>query len=157
MTLADTASLAIASLDLKLVQDLIGAMRAADKGAAQAASSSPLPPIPAPPPQQRDHPERVFKPVVAPRPVVHPSPYYELRRARQPMLHALPRLALTTAPGIGCAAGCQATDGREDKSPVQPPWAVLPWQESAKPAAQVKVVVYRTDILSKGSLIDMFI
>jgi len=156
VNLAATASLAIASLDLLLVQDLIGAIRAADAETAQSASSSPLSPVPAPAPRQQVCCDPICEPAAAPQRVVHPSPCYELRFQPQPMLHALPRLALSPATGIGYATGCEA-GGRETKSPVQPPWAVQRWQESVKPAAQVKVVVFRTDILSKGSLIDMFI
>ena len=156
MNLADTAALAIASLDLLLVQDLVGAIRAADAGA-QAAASSPLTPLPTIEPRPHIHPEPVYEP----RRVVHLSPCYEpCREPRghaEPLLHALPRVALSEAGGVQSSTGCETATKHESTSSIQPPWAVRAWQEIAKPPARVKVVTYRTDILSKGSLIDMFI
>jgi len=71
------------------------------------------------------------------------------------MLHALPRIALEPTAGM---ESCGASETcRSGKSPIEPPWAVLPWNEPAKAPAQVKVVEFRTDIISKGSLIDLFI
>jgi len=92
VNLADTASLAVASLDLLLVQDLIGAMRAADAGAAALAGSSPLAPTPTRECRQHVH----LEPIVKPRRVIHLSPCYERCSAPrpEPMLHALPRVAL---------------------------------------------------------------
>ena len=149
VNLAATASLAVAALDLLLVQDLIGAMRAADAGA-QAACSSPLAPLPTPEPRRHIHPEPVYEP----RRVIHPSPCYARCREPQPMLHALPRVAIPASPRVECATHSEATGPRESKLAMPPPWEV---KDPIKPAARVKVVIYRTDILSKGSLIDMFI
>jgi hypothetical protein len=156
VNLADTGNLAIASLDLLLVQDLIGAMRAADKGAAASASSSPLTPLPTPAPRQHVH----LDPVIEPRRVVRLSPCYVrcCKTQRQtPILHALPRVALTPASSVDVAVDSATASGHESKLAIQPPWAVQAWQEPAKPVSHVKVVVYRTDIATKGSLIDMFI
>jgi hypothetical protein len=155
VNLSDTASLAIATLDLLLVQDLIGAIRAADLGAAQAAAGAPSP-ASCPTPECPRHVH--LDDVVEPRRVIHQSPCYERCRvpAKAPLLHALPRVALS-APDAGAAAGGEVARGHEGKSPIQPPWAVQPWQEPAKVPAQIKVVVHRTDIISKGSLIDIFV
>ena len=159
MNLASVATLAVAALDLQLVQDLVGAIRAADAGAI-AAGALPLAPLPTLATQSRIDPEPRLESVTRDR--LHESPCYQRPRfcscdcAPKPLLHALPRLALSSTDVEGLPA-CDPTSGREKPSPIQPPWAVRSWQEPVKPPAHVKVVQYRTDIVSKGSLIDMFI
>jgi hypothetical protein len=40
--------------------------------------------------------------------------------------------------------------------PLQPPWKAPPWEAPIPPAPQVKLVQYRPDIITKGSLIDFY-
>jgi hypothetical protein len=161
VNLASVASLAVAELDLQLVQSLVGAIRAAD-AAALAGGYSALSPHPALPVRSFTDPE----PQVGwqSRERAHRSPCCYERPRRfpcdcepKPMLHALPRLALTAAKEDEGLSGCGSTSRREKASPIQPPWEVRAWQEPVKPPTRIKVIQYRTDILSKGSLIDMFI
>jgi len=45
------------------------------------------------------------------------------------------------------------------RSPIEPPWKVLPWEEAPCPAPppKIKVVPPPPDVIHKGSLIDFFI
>ena len=88
-------------------------------------------------PRRRIEPEPVF----APRLVVRPADRYE--------------------PGVSDAAPasleCYTPHTR---SPIEPPWKVLPWEERFRdesPRPQIKVVVKPPDIAHRGSIIDYFI
>jgi hypothetical protein len=53
---------------------------------------------------------------------------------------AAPQLAMTPTP-----------------SPIQPPWKTVPWEDGPRPAP-LKITIVRPDILiSKGSVLDLFI
>ena len=147
VNLADAGSLALATMDLKLVQDIIGAMRAADAGAA-AADSSPLTPLPTIESPRHIVPDPIYE---KPR-VVHADPIYAPRKVIHPEPKTAPRLALEKLPAEP-EKPCHVSSNFA----IKPPWAILPWQEPAKLPPRVKVVQYRTDIMSKGSLIDVFI
>src|SRR5438128_2501807 len=86
-----------------------------------------------------------------PRPVIHPTPRFEPR----PVAHPTPRFeprpierASKTCPdGLlpACSAPCAPEHPRIGKSPIQPPWKVLPWEKPLPPAPVVKVVIRRPD------------
>jgi hypothetical protein len=78
-----------------------------------------------------------------PRPVIHPTPYYP-----QAPFAPLPPLPPDT---------CHhpVTSPKITPGP-QPPWKILPWQEPAKIAPKIKVVIRQPDIIRRGTLIDFF-
>lgn len=150
-SLSDQANLLVAALDLNLVRLLRGAMRAADaQGAAggSAAGGCGCGPAATYEPRPHVHPE----PVIEPRPHLHP----QLRIEPRPVLHPTPRVN-TTLPieqggPVECIEVCKA------RSPIEPPWKVLPWPvEGPRVTVKVKRIRPRTDIITKGSLIDCFI
>ena len=126
VNLGDVGALAIAALDLSLVQDIIGAMRTADAGAA-AASGSPLTPLPSIEPWQHIQPDPVYE---RPR-VIHADPIYARRKVIHPEPRFEPRLALQPLPPAP-----QKTEPDPGQFVIKPPWAILPWQEPANPPAQ---------------------
>jgi hypothetical protein len=155
------ASLVVATSDLQLVQDVIGAIRAADANeqAANAGRIPPIPPTPAPaqpaPSNSRSCDSVCCGVGNENRRAVDLSPCYKPDRvSRWTLPHAKPRLALEV-----CAqrAAVAPVADHPTKSPIQPPWAVLPWQQPPKQIVQVKVIHRHTDIVTKGSLIDVFI
>lgn len=136
----------MAALQLKEVQLLRAAMRAADQ---QGQSASPLGPIPSPQPRQVIHPTPRYEP----REVIHPTPRYEPR----PVIHPTPRYEAR-------ALACPCDVPREVivskppcELPIEPPWKKLPWQFPPPPAPQVKLARYHPDIPAKGALLDFFI
>jgi hypothetical protein len=80
--------------------------------------------------------------------VVHPTPRFEPRpvhRKSDPDLDG------------PCSAPVAPEQPRIAKSPIQPPWKVLPWENPLPPAQVIKVVIRRPDNVNKGSIIDCFI
>jgi len=153
--LADTASLLAATLDLKLVESLIDAIRTADITTAAelgnrscAAASGPAPCI---------QPATCINPapVVEPRINYHPEPYFEPR----PVYYycAAPFQGSCRAPvevKVECVGPARVPDC---ELPFQPPWKVLPWQNPPPVILKVKVVGHRPDEAQKGRMIDLFI
>jgi hypothetical protein len=163
VSFASLASLVVATADLQVVQDVIGAMRAADANtrAMNAGRIPPVAPIPAPaPPAHTDsccfrcETSRHESVGVTCRPPVVSPIYTESRQSHWKLPTHKTRLALEPDDRTmdRQTAGIPAK-----KSPVQPPWAQLPWHQPPKQIVQVKVVRPVTDIVTKGSLIDVFI
>ena len=150
MDLAATASLAVAALDLALVQDIIGAIRAADTGAA-ASNSNPLTPLPTLQSPRHIYAPDIYEkqatvqsdPTYAPRKVIHPSPRFDAVDSTRLALQPTSDNSVEKAHHAAC--------------PVQAPWAVLAWQIPTPLRSIIKVVQFRTDINTKGTLIDTFI
>ncbi|HZK81549.1 MAG TPA: hypothetical protein VFC46_10790 [Humisphaera sp.] len=147
MSIASTTSLLVAALDLHLVQDVIGAIRAADAAEA-VAKASPFAPVPTIESPRHIHPDPIY---VHPR-VIHPDPRY----APRPIVHCEPHVEQTNT-RLALIESSDKPAPAHSNCPIQPPWAVLPYQTPAKPPAQIKIVLYRTDILTKGTLLDVFI
>jgi hypothetical protein len=143
VSLPSNVSLIVASLDLQLVRLLRSAIRTADRSSQRGCACGPADCYE---PRQVIHPTPRYEP----RPVIHPTPRYEPRCVERP-LKACPDLDLSSAP---CAPP-QVT--HIAKSPIQPPWKTLPWENPAPPAKVVKIIVRRPDNFSKGSIIDCFI
>lgn len=146
MNLDAQVSLVVAALDLKLVQLLRGAIRAADQGAR---SNLPFELTPTPEPRRHIHPEPTFEP----RPHIHPTPRFEPR----PVYHPTPRYEQAKL-------DCDRTGPVEVvvykpiiEQPLRPPWKIMPWENPPQPAPKVKVTLYRPDIVHKGSLLDFFV
>ena len=147
MSLATNVSLIVAELDLKLVQLVRGAMRAADaaSGKAGGLSACPIRPAAVFEPRPRLHPT----PLIEPRPRIHPTPRFEPR----PVIH--PQVVIEDSLVVACDG--QGKKDTKHPSPIQPPWAVLPWQTPSQPKPIIKRFISRTDIKTKGSLLDLFI
>ena len=148
MRLESSVNLLVASLDLKLVQLVRGAMHAADEQGLRCGRRL-IEPGPEIEPRRRFHPE----PVIEPRRHIHPEPKIEPRRVRL-VDGAYP----SSCPPVVVVAPAEA---KSSASPIQPPWKVLPWEtppaERARPIHKVKVVIGPPDMCSKGNVIDLFI
>jgi hypothetical protein len=142
---SNNVALLLAALDLKLVQLVRGAMRAADEAAGKELGA--LVREPEFQPRQVIHPEPRYEP----RPVIHPEPRYEPR----PVIHPAPRV-VEPPPAVCCPPGPEHKP-RITPSPFVPPWKVLPWENPPQPLLKVKVIKLKPDIVRKGSLIDCFI
>ena len=145
MSLALNASLIVATLDLQLVRLLRGAMKNADAASAPVGSAG-LPAAATFEPRRVIHPE----PRYDPRRVIHPTPRFEPRPVER---------SHKTCPDLNlpCSATCAPEPSHITKSPIEPPWKKLPWENPPTPARVIKLIVHRPDIASKGSMIDCFI
>jgi hypothetical protein len=146
--IASSASLIVALSDLKLVQSVIGAMRAADRNVAAEASST----VTAGTPAATYTPAQThLSPVVEPRQHIYSLPVIEPRTT----IHVAPRIELTPAP---TPAPCPCdSHPRKTEPTFQPPWHVLPWPQHDNEVRRIKSVVAPPDILVKGLLIDLFV
>ena len=150
MALESTVSLLVASLDLKLVQLVRGAMAAADRQG------------------NCCHPGHLGHccdrddrrcDVFEPRRHIEPEPVYEPRRHIHPEPRIEPRPLLQPATrlaneGWDCA---EYAAPKASKSPIEPPWKVLPWENPPPPPPKVKYILHRPDIArSKGTFVNVF-
>ena len=142
--LESNVSLIVATLDLQLVRLLRGAIRAADQSSA--AAHSILSPAARFEPRPVLHPTPRFEP----RLVAHPTPRFEARLVERPCRTNPDAIPLNSAP-------CAPEKPRIAKSPIEPPWKTLPWENPPPPAQVIKVVIRPPDNSSKGSIIDCFI
>ena len=148
MRLDSSVNLLVAALDLKLVQLVRGAMRAADAQGHPGAGDL-FVPSPVIEPRRRFHPE----PAIEPRRHIRPEPRIEPRPVHRPDDASPSRCApvVVVAPA----------DTKSSGSPIQPPWKVLPWEtppaERPRPVHKVKVVIGPPDMSSTGNVIDLFI
>lgn len=134
----------VATLDLKLVQLIRAAMADDRKHAATPLGPAPQDILP----RERFHPE----PRIEPRPHIHPTPYIEPR----PVYHPTPRCEPRPCPCIPPPPGDALPKDDTGRCRIQPPWKVRPWEAPVPMKREVKVVMVRPDIVSKGSLIDFF-
>jgi len=142
-------SLIVATMDLKVVQLLRDAMRTADLSSGKGMPGA-LGVGAQFEPRQRLHPT----PVIEPRQHLHPTPRIE------------PRLVYHARPGA-VVPPCARPDPsappanpempRITRSPIEPPWKVLPWEQPAPVTPKLKVVLRRPDVEAKGTLFDVFI
>jgi hypothetical protein len=144
VALSVNVSLIVATLDLKLVQLVVGAMRTAD--IASARERGPLAPAAIYERRRVIHPEPRYER----RRVIHPEPRREIRR-----IEHIDKICPDTVPA--CAATCPPEPSHITPSPIQPPWMTLPWKNPPQPGRVIKVVAYRPDTIQKGSMLDCFI
>jgi hypothetical protein len=147
--LESSVNLIVATLDLQLVRLVRDAMRAAD-GAQGAGLIRPAPVVE---PRHRHQPE----PVIEPRLRHRPAPVIE------------PPMKMRSGDAVWAYTQCvspvtepvSTENVSRSTSPIEPPWKVLPWENRPLPAPRVvrniKVIVGRPDIQSKGNVIDLFI
>jgi hypothetical protein len=143
---ADLASVIVATSQLKVVSDIIGAMHRADAETAKAFGCCCGP-------VGRDlccdrvelHEHLCPTPIIEPRKVLHPTPRYEPR----PVIHPTPRVV----PPPSCP---DAPKHHCEPPAIQPPWKCLPYPTTTATKQQVKIVKRQTDILHRGITIDFF-
>jgi hypothetical protein len=138
------AALAVAKLDLELVQLLRDAIRTADIAGGKLGPGGTISPGPRIEPRKRIEPTPRF----LPRKVIHPTPRFEPRF----VVHPTAKVELQPAP-----AAADPEQPPRCPSPIRPPWKQLAWNAPIPKSVQPKVVQYRTDIQNKGSLLDLFI
>lgn len=147
--LSTTASLIVATMDLSVVRLLRQAIRTADLSSGNGGDS--FTPSATIEPRPHIHPE----PLIEPRPHVHPEPVY----TRRPVIHPHPRVEQAN---LACPSQTLTPPLRiKLQNPIQPPWRVLPWSDARANAPQprqtVKVHLHRTDVIRKGSVLDLFV
>jgi hypothetical protein len=148
--LDSNVSMVVAALDLELVRLLRGAIRAADLASGQGGAAGPFfGPAAVIEPRPRHHPD----PVIEPRQRIRPAPRFEPR----PVVHPTLRLEVELNEAARVAPPPDACPPCPHKSALPPPWKLAPWECPLPPRPLIKVNVRRTDIIHKGSLIDMFI
>jgi hypothetical protein len=148
VSIASTTSLLVASLDLVLVQDVIGAIRAAD-AAEGAGKTFPLNPAPAIESPRHIHPDPID---------AHSRSFFNREReCEAPAAVCLHPYIERSNARLALIESSDKPRPSHPNSSIQPPWAMLPYQIPARPPAQIKIVTYRTDILTKGTLLDVFI
>ena len=138
-----SVSAIVAALDLQLVRGLRAALQDDIRRGVHPLGPAPTQQLPG---RQRIEPE----PIIEPRRHIHPTPYF----APRPVHHPEPKFA-----PCDVFAPPSCTPLPEDpggKCPIEPPWKVRPWEQPVPIKREVKVVVVRPDIVSKGSLIDFF-
>lgn len=148
MDFGSVASLAVASLDLQVVQLLRDAIRTADlAGGVIGASGLRI--------LERD---RVIDEAILRREHFHPTPKFEPR----PTYHPTPRFEARPVyhERVDCVSPSDTSGKTElaavDRTPLPPPWKTPVWKMPLQPAPMVKVHIHRTDVHNKGSLLDLF-
>jgi len=143
------ANLAVASLDLQVVQLLRAAIRTADiAGGKFAGPGSPI--------LARD---RAIDKAILRREHFHPTPKFEPRPTYHPTPRFEPRPVFHDR--FDVASPSDTSDKTElaavDRTPLPPPWRQPVWKMPLQPAPKVKLHIHRTDVHNKGSLIDLFL
>ena len=145
MAAVSNVNLLVASLDLQMVQSLLGAIRAADRHSATQLPVAVSRVDSYCPPTGAASDAAVFAAAGAASDTTvfaaagDPSP----AAAVEPPCCAPPPCPKASVPHI--AAG------------PQPPWKILPWQEPAAAPNVIKITVRPPDMLTKGNLIDLFL
>ena len=141
-----SVSAIVAALDLQLVRGLRAALQDDIRHGVH-------PLGPAPTSQFLGRHRHEPEPVIEPRRHIHPTPHFEPRPVHHPEPKFAPREALDPHACPPCPPLPEDPGGT---CAIQPPWKVRPWEQPVPIKREVKVVVVRPDIVSKGSLIDFF-
>lgn len=142
MSFETQAALAVAAVDLQTVRLLRAAMREADVAAGLLCERRLL----------LDRAVIRPEPRFEPRPVIQPTPYFLPR----PIIHPTPRVE-PTAPQLAPAPPADPSCCDSSAPALDAPWRTPVWEMSLPPAPVIKLNIHRTDVVSKGSLIDFFI
>jgi hypothetical protein len=143
------ADLVVATMQLNLVRLLRQAMRTADLAAGAEARDCFVPC--ADPLHRRLFCHRLLcEERFERRLVIHPEPLYE----RRPVIHPTPRVEQMM---LECPAPTMPPPAKTP-NPIQPPWAVLPWPKcSSQPRQPVKLHRCHTDVVNRGTMLDLFV
>jgi len=142
-SLQTQASLIVATFDLAVTQSLIKAIRTADQS--QQGKGGVNSPAAVFEPRPHIHPTPVYEP----RPHYHPTPTY----APRPVIHPHPR---GEQMDLSCPHTCTPPPMKQEYS-IQPPWKVLPWENTVQPRQTVKIHLIHTDVVHKGTVLDLFV
>ena len=155
--MAGIADLIIASGQFAAVDSVIKAIRKADKEAGANSTSQPPTNRAAVTEYYRPadyyEPQRVITPApaYASRPVIHPSATHSVPVEKQPPVYEVNVIVVQPTPVA-------------NEQPLQPPWAVVPWENPLQTAQKVKVVYRPPDmnhraggIEFRGTALDLFI
>jgi hypothetical protein len=141
-------ALLVAASGLKMVEDVISAIRTAD--AESRPRGGPLGPVRTVECRDRLDPDPRFEP----HGVVHSSPRY----AARPVIHPAPRIE---AQELALDRRCRPCEVVIEKSPTElpfePPWKTVPWKNPPPPARKIKLTPPHPDICHKGRLLDFFL
>ena len=143
-SLQTQAALVVAAFDLKVVQLLRDAIRTADLSSA--ANNVGAVPAATLEPRRHIHADPVYEPRVH----IHPAPIYQAR----PVIHQKPRVELEAIAGWRAFSPIKPMHG---ENPIQPPWKVLPWENAVQPRQTVKIHLIHTDVVHKGTVLDLFV
>jgi hypothetical protein len=143
MDLGAQAGLLAAAANLKVVTSLVTAMRRADKAIAA---------------------ERLKalrgEPIFEPRPHIHPTPEFEPRPVIHPTTRFEPRLTIHPQTRVDDRPACDdpgKANARHLAALLPPPWKMPVWKNPITPAPKIKVIQHRTEVVNKGSLVDLFL
>ena len=139
VTVQDIGALAVATVQVALVDSVVRAMQVADTAGAKGCE------YPGPSARVTLNPD----PHYAPRRIIHPEARYLPRPVLHPTARVEPRHCLPEV--------CPMPPNRPTLLNIQPPWKLLPWQQPAAIHQSIKVVRLQPDTQSKGELIDIFI
>jgi hypothetical protein len=126
-----------------MVDSVLGAMHRAD--AAEQAKGAWCSPA-----AIYDHRPHIYPtPVYEPRPHRHPTPVY----ASRPVIHPHPRVEQ-----LNLSCPLAPTPPPKASEPfIQAPWKVLPWENTVQPRQTVKIHLIHTDVVHKGTVLDLFV
>jgi hypothetical protein len=148
MRIESSVAMLVATSNLKMVEGVISAMRAAD--AASAAHGGPLGAGTTDNARNQIHPEPRYEP----RRVIHPTPLYEPRIVFHPTARIeTQELAYDRNGGPAVVV----IEKAPSELPLQPPWKTAPWKNSPEAAPKIKLTRSHPDICHKGLLMDFFI
>jgi hypothetical protein len=139
VTVQDIGALAVATVQVALVDSVVRAMQTADIAGAKSCE------YPGPSARVTLTPD----PHYAPRRIIHPEARYLPRPVLHPVARVEPRPCLPEV--------CPMPPNRPTLLNIQLPWKVLPWQQPAAIHESIKVVHPLPDTQRKGELIDIFI
>jgi hypothetical protein len=129
-------------MDLKLVRLLRDAIRTADLAGGKVGPLGTLV-APQPSPRHRVEPE----PKIEPRLRHEPEPRFDPR----PLIRPRPRVE------FDLPVEAEPSHPRCPKAPrLLPPWRTPWWEIPSQPAPVIKLHIHQVDVISKGSLIDLF-
>jgi len=140
---ASSIDLIVAVSGLKEVQDVIAAMRAADRESQRGRLG--------------------IEPTVEPRRVIRPEPRYESREVIHPAPTYAPRPVIHPKERVEARSdGCTCppvivVERSPSEQPMEAPWKTVPWKIPPQPVPKVKLAPTHPDINHKGMLLDFFI
>ena len=151
MSLDSRVSLVVASLDLQLTRLLRSAIRSADISSGRPQPAHPLGPAPTDPSSRRSIEPT---PHIEPRPRIHPTPRFEPR----PIIGLCPCDSRDVNPSLPPPPEIprEPEEPRLVKSPFEPPWKQLPWENPTAPIQKIKVVHKPPDLQKTGTVFDLF-
>ena len=151
MSLDSRVSLIVASLDLQLTRLLRQAIRTADISSGRGQPVASIGPAPTAPPTRGSTTDPT--PEIEPRQRIHPTPRFEPR----PIIGLCSCDSRDVNPSLPPPEFPRMPEQpRLVKSPFEPPWKQLPWENPAAPIQKIKVVHRPPDLQKTGTVFDLF-